>query len=106
MSLGDPTLDSGYVPWSFISPDKYSLEAKDGPVGRQFPWGFADPYDPGHCDFVKLKDAVFAEWRSELREASREVVSSVSEPTQMSCLTCDSFMKDGERIASIVERCQ
>ncbi|KAK7894714.1 hypothetical protein LTR67_005453 [Exophiala xenobiotica] len=106
MSLGDPTLDSGYVPWSIISPDKYSLEAKDGPVGRQFPWGFADPYDPGHCDFVKLKDAVFAEWRSELREASREVVSSVSEPTQMSCLTCDSFMKDGERIASIVERCQ
>ncbi|KIW15470.1 hypothetical protein PV08_05516 [Exophiala spinifera] len=73
MSMGDPTLDSGFVPWSIISPDKYSLEAKDGPVGRQFPWGFADPYNLEHCDFVKLKDAVFAEWRSELREASREV---------------------------------
>ncbi|OCT54063.1 cell division protein Sep4a [Cladophialophora carrionii] len=69
----DASLDSGYVPWSILSPDKYSLESKDGPVGRQFPWGFADPYNPGHCDFVKLKDAVFGEWRSELREASREV---------------------------------
>ncbi|EXJ64567.1 hypothetical protein A1O7_00904 [Cladophialophora yegresii CBS 114405] len=71
----DAALDGGYVPWSILSPDKYSLESKDGPVGRQFPWGFADPYNPVHCDFVKLKDAVFGEWRSELREASREVVS-------------------------------
>jgi len=73
MSIPDGSLDSGYVPWSILSPDRYSLESKDGPVGRQFPWGFADPYNPEHCDFVKLKDAVFAEWRSELREASREV---------------------------------
>ncbi|EHY54531.1 hypothetical protein HRR83_004347 [Exophiala dermatitidis] len=73
LSLMDPNLDSGYVPWSIISPDKYSLESKDGPIGRSFPWGFADPYNPDHCDFVKLKDAVFGEWRSELREASREV---------------------------------
>ena len=75
VSAEDAVLDSGYVPWSIISPDKYSLESKDGPVGRHFPWGYADPYNPGHCDFVKLKDAVFGEWRSELREASREVVS-------------------------------
>lgn len=75
MSLMDPTLDSGYVPWSIISPDQYSLESKDGPVGRHFPWGFADPYNPDHCDFVKLKEAIFGDWRSELREASREVVS-------------------------------
>ncbi|KAK4946885.1 hypothetical protein LTR10_014027 [Elasticomyces elasticus] len=67
--------DSGFVPWSVISPDKYSLDAKHGPVGRQFPWGFADPYNPDHCDFSKLKETVFTEWRSELREASREVVS-------------------------------
>lgn len=83
MSMGDPTLDSGYVPWSIISPDKYSLEAKDCPVGRQFPWGFADPYNLEHCDFVKLKDAVFAEWRSELREASREVVSRIIENVEL-----------------------
>ncbi|EXJ79598.1 hypothetical protein A1O3_07877 [Capronia epimyces CBS 606.96] len=73
MSMMDASLDSGYVPWSILSPDKYSLESKDGPVGRQFPWGFADPYSPDHCDFAKLKDAIFGEWRSELREASREV---------------------------------
>jgi septin family protein len=75
VSAEDADLDGGYVPWSILSPDKYSLESKDGPVGRHFPWGFADPYNAGHCDFVKLKDAVFGEWRSELREASREVVS-------------------------------
>ncbi|KAK2757319.1 hypothetical protein FQN54_004833 [Arachnomyces sp. PD_36] len=62
-----------YLPLSILSPDKYSLDGKNGPVGRKFPWGFADPYNPEHCDFVKLKDTVFGEWRAELREASREV---------------------------------
>ena len=57
-----------FVPMSIISPDIY----EPGVVGRQFPWGFADPYNEEHCDFVRLKDAVFSEWRSELREASRE----------------------------------
>ena len=76
--VSDTALEGGYIPWSILSPDKYSLEPKDGPVGRHFPWGFADPYNAGHCDFVKLRDAVFGEWRSELREASREVVSLIS----------------------------
>lgn len=57
-----------YIPMSIISPDIY----EPGVVGRQFPWGFADPYDEEHCDFLRLKDAVFSEWRGELREASRE----------------------------------
>ncbi|KAJ9155234.1 Gtp binding protein [Pleurostoma richardsiae] len=56
------------VPMSIISPDIY----EPGVVGRQFPWGFADPYNDEHCDFLRLKDAVFSEWRGELREASRE----------------------------------
>jgi septin family protein len=72
ISISNSMMDSGYVPLSILSPDEYSLESGDGPVGRQFPWGFADPYNSDHCDFVKLKDAVFSEWRSELREASRE----------------------------------
>ncbi|KAJ9205052.1 hypothetical protein DTO166G4_728 [Paecilomyces variotii] len=61
------------IPLSILSPDPHSMDPTKGPVGRQFPWGFADPYNPEHCDFVKLKDAVFTEWRSELREASREI---------------------------------
>ena len=72
LSMSNSMMDSGYVPLSILSPDEYSLESKDGPLGRQFPWGFADPFNPDHCDFVKLKDAVFSEWRSEVREASRE----------------------------------
>lgn len=56
------------LPLSIISPDLYEPEV----IGRQFPWGFADPYNEQHCDFVKLKEAVFTEWRAELREASRE----------------------------------
>ncbi|KAL4906833.1 hypothetical protein BDW74DRAFT_127838 [Aspergillus multicolor] len=60
------------LPFSVLSPDKYSLEG-DGPIGRKFPWGFANPYDPEHCDFLKLKDSVFSDWRSELREASRVI---------------------------------
>ncbi|KAL0937663.1 septin [Colletotrichum truncatum] len=57
-----------FLPLSVISPDLYEPEV----MGRQFPWGFADPYNEDHCDFTRLKDAVFSEWRAELREASRE----------------------------------
>lgn len=58
-----------YLPLSIISPDIYEPSV----IGRKFPWGFADPYNIEHCDFVRLKDAVFSEWRGELREASREL---------------------------------
>jgi septin family protein len=57
-----------FIPMSVISPDIY----EPGVVGRQFPWGFADPYDEDHCDFTRLKETVFSEWRAELRESSRE----------------------------------
>ncbi|KAF2110233.1 septin [Lophiotrema nucula] len=57
-----------YLPLSIISPDPYEPEV----VGRKFPWGFADPYNADHCDFVRLRESVFSEWRAELREASRE----------------------------------
>lgn len=61
------------LPFSILSPDPHSLQAGDEPVGRRFAWGFADPYNPDHCDFVKLKNSVFSDWRSELREASRVI---------------------------------
>lgn len=67
-----PVLSPGEIPpfpLSILSPDP----ATPSIVGRQFAWGFADPYQPEHCDFVRLKDAVFREWRGELREASREL---------------------------------
>lgn len=57
-----------FLPLSIISPDLYEPAV----IGRQFPWGFADPYNEQHCDFTRLKEAVFSEWRGELREASRE----------------------------------
>ncbi|KFA60796.1 hypothetical protein S40285_07748 [Stachybotrys chlorohalonatus IBT 40285] len=60
--------DTPFLPMSIISPDLYEPNV----IGRQFPWGFADPYNEEHCDFQRLKDAVFSEWRAELREASRE----------------------------------
>lgn len=58
-----------YLPLSIISPDIY----EPGVIGRKFPWGFADPMNAEHCDFMRLKEAVFSEWRGELREASREL---------------------------------
>ncbi|KAJ3472721.1 hypothetical protein NLG97_g10764 [Lecanicillium saksenae] len=57
-----------FLPLSTISPDLYEPSI----VGRQFPWGFADPYNEKHCDFQRLKEAVFTEWRGDLREASKE----------------------------------
>lgn len=70
---GDDDSSPPLLPLSILSPDPYSLKSETGPIGRHFPWGFADPYNPEHCDFVKLKESVFGEWRGELREASREV---------------------------------
>ena len=63
------------IPFSILSPDPETLllSSDSEPVGRHFPWGFADPYNDAHCDFVKLKDSVFNEWRSDLCTASREV---------------------------------
>lgn len=67
-SMEDESDELPLLPMSIISPDIY----EPGVIGRKFPWGFADPNDAEHCDFIKLKDAVFSEWRGELREASRE----------------------------------
>ncbi len=69
----DIASDAPYLPYSILSPDSYSLDSTDGRVGRKFPWGFADPYNPEHCDFTKLKESCFGEWRAELREASKEI---------------------------------
>jgi len=66
---GSTSTELPYLPLSIISPDIY----EPGVIGRQFPWGFADPMNPEHCDFIRLKQAVFSEWRGELREASREL---------------------------------
>lgn len=60
--------ETPYLPLSIISPDLYEPDVP----GRKFPWGFADPYNADHCDFVRLKEMIFSEWRGDLREASRE----------------------------------
>ena len=57
-----------YLPYALISPDPYDPKT----IGRKFAWGVADPYNETHCDFVRLKESVFSEWRTELRSASRE----------------------------------
>ncbi|KAK4697334.1 hypothetical protein P7C71_g729, partial [Lecanoromycetidae sp. Uapishka_2] len=57
------------LPMSIISPDLYEPDV----MGRKFPWGFADPMNAEHCDFVRLKEKIFMEWRGDLRQASREL---------------------------------
>lgn len=64
-----PTFETPYLPLSVISPDMYEPDVP----GRKFPWGFADPYNATHCDFLRLKEMIFMEWRAELREASRDL---------------------------------
>lgn len=62
------TTTSPMLPLSIISPDKMYNQ---GFPGREFPWGAAQTDNPLHCDFSKLKELVFVEWRDEMREASR-----------------------------------
>ena len=63
------------IPFSLITPDPITTPHLPvaGQTGRKFAWGFADPYNPEHCDFMRLRQAVFEDWFSELREASREI---------------------------------
>ncbi|EME38672.1 hypothetical protein DOTSEDRAFT_92029 [Dothistroma septosporum NZE10] len=71
--------ETPYLPMSILAPDLYELPpyapahkaSKPDKVGRRFPWGFADPHDPQHCDFGRLRDSIFSDWRSDLRELSR-----------------------------------
>lgn len=63
------TAETPLLPLSIISPDMYEPEV----AGRKFPWGFADPYNETHCDFLRLKDMVFTELREDFRESSREL---------------------------------
>lgn len=65
----NPMTNVEFLPLSVISPDSY----EPGAIGRKFPWGFADPFNAEHCDFLRLKEVVFTEWRGELRESSREI---------------------------------
>lgn len=58
-----------YIPFSILSPDPYTLPHQ---LTRSFPWGEADPLNAFHCDFSRLKESVFGEWRTELRTVSRE----------------------------------
>ena len=57
------------LPFSIISPDIYEPDI----IGRKFPWGFADPFNPEHCDFSRLQETIFTDWREELKEASRDL---------------------------------
>lgn len=72
--------ETPYIPMSVLSPDPYDLPPYNnaakkgiaaGKVGRRFAWGVADPYNAAHCDFTRLRDSIFVEWRAELRELSR-----------------------------------
>lgn len=57
------------LPFSIISPDMFEPDI----AGRKFPWGFADPFNAEHCDFSRLQETVFTDWREELKEASRDL---------------------------------
>jgi septin family protein len=62
------------LPLSILSPDYSEVPTGGGEkdnlrrlVGREYPWGFADALNPSHCDYVKLRELVFVDWRRELK---------------------------------------
>jgi septin family protein len=72
----DEQMDTGAegdltLPLSVLSPDYYaeasSMNKEVQAVGRSYPWGFADALNPNHCDYVKLRELVFVDWRRELK---------------------------------------
>lgn len=72
--LSERTFATSILPMSVLSPSPETLHPEfGGIVGRDFPWGFADPYNASHCDFSKVKELVFGDWRSDLRTVCQEV---------------------------------
>jgi len=65
--IANPESELPELPMSIISPDVYEADL----VGRRFAWGFADPNNSAHCDFLQVKECVFSDWRDDLRDASR-----------------------------------
>lgn len=67
MDVGDDLT----LPLSVLSPDYYAEAASQDkvvkPMGRSYPWGFADALNPLHCDYVKLRELIFVDWRRELK---------------------------------------
>lgn len=64
-----PAPEELFLPFSILSPDPHT---SPGALTRIFPWGEADPCNPAHCDYPRLHECVFGDWRSDLRVASRE----------------------------------
>lgn len=76
LSPDDPTMEhdsSNGLQYTSYDNSENGMGGMTNKVGRKFPWGFADPYNPDHCDFQRLKEAVFVDWRRDLRVASREM---------------------------------
>ncbi|KAH0361174.1 hypothetical protein KCU65_g8889, partial [Aureobasidium melanogenum] len=64
-----PAPEELFLPFSILSPDSHT---SPGALTRVFPWGEADPCNPAHCDYIRLRECVFGDWRSDLRATSRE----------------------------------
>jgi septin family protein len=64
-----PAPEELFLPFSILSPDSHTSA---GALTRVFPWGEADPCNPAHCDYIRLRECVFGDWRSDLRVTSRE----------------------------------
>ncbi|CAD0109516.1 unnamed protein product [Aureobasidium uvarum] len=64
-----PAPEELFLPFSILSPDSHT---SPGALTRVFPWGEADPCNPAHCDYIRLRECVFGDWRSDLRVTSRE----------------------------------
>ncbi|KAK6008245.1 hypothetical protein QM012_000148 [Aureobasidium pullulans] len=64
-----PAPEELFLPFSILSPDSHT---SPGALTRVFPWGEADPCNPAHCDYIRLRECVFGDWRSDLRAISRE----------------------------------
>ncbi|OLL26582.1 Cell division control protein 11 [Neolecta irregularis DAH-3] len=64
-------------PLSILSPEypvAPGLAWKELQHGREYPFGFADVLNSSHCDFVKLREAIFGEWRSDMTEYCKTVL--------------------------------
>ncbi|KAH0135050.1 hypothetical protein KCU67_g16321, partial [Aureobasidium melanogenum] len=53
-----PAPEELFLPFSILSPDSHT---SPGALTRVFPWGEADPCNPAHCDYIRLRECVFGD---------------------------------------------
>lgn len=61
------------LPFAIVgSEDNVTTPEGDVTLGRSYPWGTVEVYNPDHCDFVRLRNSIFGSHLNDLKEITHD----------------------------------